>query len=405
MVRTDGLNPIVVKVLTNLHYRYSNETPKMWCSRIRVPFKKLIGYNSKFFSKHEFIHMTERSYKDGEFRPGGRTFHIYCTACDSLVFICENTENCANKHLNECIAKIEKRRVMHYRSILWKRKINRALSSKNEINKLYNNNSYYLNHTFRISLNGCDELQAVAIKKEIVVRITNSAIAIQRAWRAFKLGPETWAKRVWNIVRNDGTPDRKKYLGILSTRERKINPQTREEYALFIDEHVNNYKRAYSENLAQKYIKEFLAERATGYEEYKYYYPNDWAEMKKYHLNKRLNAVAYIVTFIKFHQQGYRFVAYGDWSFMLKCLANPERHRIGKVCNNIVVCFVKSSEYARYVCKKAGKAFPCDSLEIDYFKSGEFPIEGKHNSIDFSDLNNNCEYVQRVFQTIDSLFK
>src|SRR5437773_9749978 len=27
--------------------------------------------------------------------------------------------------------------------------------------------------------------------------------------------PETWTKRVWNMVRNDGTPDDKKYLGII----------------------------------------------------------------------------------------------------------------------------------------------------------------------------------------------
>src|ERR1044072_6513886 len=115
-------------------------------------------------------------------------------------------------------------------------------------------------------------------------------------------------KTSWDMVGNDGCADRKKYLGILSTRERNINLQTREEDALFIDERVNNYKRAFSENLAQKYIKEFLAERATGYEEYKYYDPDYWVETKKYQLNKRLNAVAYIVTFIKLHQQGYRFV-------------------------------------------------------------------------------------------------
>src|SRR4051812_18374718 len=108
MVRTDyqyGLNPVVVQAITNLHYRYSNETPKMWCSRIRVPFKKLLEYNPRFFSKNEYIHMTEREYKNGKFRPGERTSHIYCTACDSLVFIFENTEKCADKHLNECIAK------------------------------------------------------------------------------------------------------------------------------------------------------------------------------------------------------------------------------------------------------------------------------------------------------------
>jgi hypothetical protein len=91
--------------------------------------------------------MTERLYKDGKFGPGRRTFHIYCTACDSLVFICDNTEKCADKHLNECIAKIEERRIAYYRSILWKRKIKKALSSKNEINKIYGNNYYYINST------------------------------------------------------------------------------------------------------------------------------------------------------------------------------------------------------------------------------------------------------------------
>ena len=133
-------------------------------------------------------------------------------------------------------------------------------------------------------------------RKRIVNHLIDSAKVVQRAWRAFKLRPETWAKRVWNMVRNDGSPDRKKYLGILSTRERKINPQIQEEYDLHTDEYVNCIKKAYNENIAQKYIKEYLAKRATGYKEYNYYYPSNWAEMKKYQLYNRLNTVAYIVT-------------------------------------------------------------------------------------------------------------
>src|ERR1044072_6825016 len=105
-----GLNPVVVQAITNLHYRYSNETPKMWYSRINVPFRKLIEYNLTFFSKNKYIHMTERLYEDGKFDSKRRTFHIYCIAYDSLVFICENTEKYTDKHLNECIAKIEDRR-------------------------------------------------------------------------------------------------------------------------------------------------------------------------------------------------------------------------------------------------------------------------------------------------------
>src|ERR1051325_4746356 len=131
-----GLNPVVVQAITNLHYRYSDETPKMWCSRIRVPFRKLIEYNPTFFSKNEFIHMTERLYENGEFKPVKRSFYIYCTVCDSLVFICENTEKCADKHLNECIAKIEERCVTYYRSVLWKRKSKKVLSD-DEINEIY----------------------------------------------------------------------------------------------------------------------------------------------------------------------------------------------------------------------------------------------------------------------------
>ncbi|GBC32072.1 hypothetical protein GLOIN_2v1797679 [Rhizophagus irregularis DAOM 181602=DAOM 197198] len=64
--------------------------------------------------------MTKKLYEDGKFRPGRRTFYIYCTECNSLVFICDNTEKCTDKHLNRCITKIEERRVAYYRSVLWK---------------------------------------------------------------------------------------------------------------------------------------------------------------------------------------------------------------------------------------------------------------------------------------------
>jgi len=108
-----GLNPVVVQALNNLQYRYSGETPEMWCSRICYPFKKLLEYNPKYFSKNGFIQMIERVYKDGEFKAGRCSFHIYCTVCDSLVIIRENTIECANKHLNECIAKTAKKRLAY----------------------------------------------------------------------------------------------------------------------------------------------------------------------------------------------------------------------------------------------------------------------------------------------------
>jgi len=140
MVKTNysGLNPVVVQALNNLQYRYSGETPEMWCSRVRYPFKKLLEYNPKYFSKNGFIQMIERVYIDGEFKAGGRSFHIYCTVCDSLVIIRENTIECANDHLNKCIAKTAKRHIA-YSNPIQKNMKKRVLSelSDDEIDEIY----------------------------------------------------------------------------------------------------------------------------------------------------------------------------------------------------------------------------------------------------------------------------
>ena len=74
-----------------------------------LSFKKLLKYNPKYFSKNGFIQMIERLYKNGKFKDRRHSFHIYCTVCNSLVFIHENTVKCTNIYLNECIAKTAKR--------------------------------------------------------------------------------------------------------------------------------------------------------------------------------------------------------------------------------------------------------------------------------------------------------
>ncbi|CAG8819126.1 23688_t:CDS:2, partial [Gigaspora margarita] len=51
-------------------------------------------------------------------------------------------------------------------------------------------------------------------EEKIAYSIFNSAKVIQWAWRTFKLRPETWVKQVWNMVRNDDTPNEKKFLDI-----------------------------------------------------------------------------------------------------------------------------------------------------------------------------------------------
>ena len=91
---------------------------------------------------------------------------------------------------------------------------------------------------------------------------------------------------------------------------------------------------------------------------------------------------------------------------MLKYLANPGHYHTTKDNINTYVNFVKISEYAQYKCKKEGKLYPCNSLEINMFKSSYIStINGNSTIIDFSDINNNVEYVQQVFQAINYLSK
>ncbi|RIA89095.1 hypothetical protein C1645_876944 [Glomus cerebriforme] len=143
---------------------------------------KLLEYNPKYFSKNGFIQMIERSYKDGEFKAGKCSFHIYCTVYDSLVIIRENTIECDNDHLKKCITKTAK---MHFNSVRKNEKKGGSVSllSSNEIEEIYYNNhvkySKGLNH---YSYDYSDE------------------------------GRKRIAKQVWNMVRNDGTPDEKKFL-------------------------------------------------------------------------------------------------------------------------------------------------------------------------------------------------
>src|SRR5207237_8100014 len=41
------------------------------------------------------------------------------------------------------------------------------------------------------------------------------AVVIQQAYKNYKKRPESLAKQVWEAVRNDGTPDDKKFLDIV----------------------------------------------------------------------------------------------------------------------------------------------------------------------------------------------
>jgi hypothetical protein len=260
--------------------------------------------------------------------------------------------------------------------------------SDNEIAKIYGNiyfrykksSEFYCSHASK------------EIKKSVAYQLINSVKVIQRAWRTYKSRPETWAKRVWNMMRNDNTPDNKKYLGITPHGIRIPD-----------DWYVDYFgKRILARDVPAHHQNE-----SSLCDLYYHYTPHDWAEKKKDQLYVRLTTVAYIVTFIKSYQQDYKFVGYNDWTIMLKYLANPGHYRTTKnYYNNIITNFVKISEYARYKCKKKGKLYPCNSLEIDMFKSSYITtFNGGLTIIDFSDFNNNDEHIQQILWTIELILK
>src|SRR5437016_14651827 len=79
----------ILEALCPLGERYDHETPEMWCSRIRDPFRRILENNSGILSKNGYIKMCGKLYEDDKVhsRP---TNYIYCSVCDSLVFISEN---------------------------------------------------------------------------------------------------------------------------------------------------------------------------------------------------------------------------------------------------------------------------------------------------------------------------
>ncbi len=133
--------------------------------------------------------MIERLYKDGEFKARKCSFHIYCTVCDSLVIIRENTIKCGNDHLKKCIAKTAK---MHSNSVRKniKKEESVLLLSFNKIDKIYL--AYLVMYNKGLAHYSYDYLHEG--RKKIVNRLIDSVKVVQQAWITFKLRSETWAK-------------------------------------------------------------------------------------------------------------------------------------------------------------------------------------------------------------------
>src|SRR3990170_6735146 len=98
----------ILEALYPLGVRYDHETPEMWCSRIRDPFRKILEENPEIFSKNGYIRMYAKFYEDGKgfHSSGNLTNYIYCSVCDSLVFIPERLIGeflYRDGHLKRCI--------------------------------------------------------------------------------------------------------------------------------------------------------------------------------------------------------------------------------------------------------------------------------------------------------------
>src|SRR5213078_5317825 len=80
----------IVDAIWPLTKRHDHKTPEMWCSRIRDPFRKILEDNSRFLSKNGYITMHGNLIERSDRVHGLPSNYIYCSVCDSLVFISEN---------------------------------------------------------------------------------------------------------------------------------------------------------------------------------------------------------------------------------------------------------------------------------------------------------------------------
>src|SRR3954465_15367179 len=78
----------ILERLGPLTKRHDHETPEMWCSRIRIPFRKILeeNYSRGILSKNRYIEIYGKLYENDKVH-GYPTNYIYCSVCDSLVFI------------------------------------------------------------------------------------------------------------------------------------------------------------------------------------------------------------------------------------------------------------------------------------------------------------------------------
>ncbi|GES89646.1 hypothetical protein GLOIN_2v1707112 [Rhizophagus clarus] len=99
----------ILERLGPLRKRHDHETPEMWCSRIRDPFRKILedNYSRGILSKNGYITMYGNLIERSDRVHGLPSNYIYCSVCDSLVYISENScldDSYQDSHLKRCIS-------------------------------------------------------------------------------------------------------------------------------------------------------------------------------------------------------------------------------------------------------------------------------------------------------------
>ena len=97
----------ILERLGPLTKRHDHKTPEMWCSRICDPFRKILEENPRILSKNGYIIMYGKLYENDKIHHGYPTDYIYCSVCNSLVFIPGTGYNPRiyhDSHLKRCIS-------------------------------------------------------------------------------------------------------------------------------------------------------------------------------------------------------------------------------------------------------------------------------------------------------------
>ena len=76
----------ILEVLCPLGERYDHETPEMWCSRVRDPFRKILEENPRILSKNGFITMYGKLYESDSKVHDHPSNYIYYTLVEIIQF-------------------------------------------------------------------------------------------------------------------------------------------------------------------------------------------------------------------------------------------------------------------------------------------------------------------------------